>query len=66
MAWWNRAQEALAARIRELTALYEFTDRHEFTDRLQRPESPDDVYEPALDAILGALQWNRAPHPAPR
>jgi len=27
MAWWNRAQEALAARIRELTALYEFTDR---------------------------------------
>jgi len=60
MAWWNRAQEALAARIRELTALYEFTDR------LQRPESPVDVYEPALDAILGALQWNRAPHPAPQ
>ncbi len=50
----RRAEEALAARIRELTALYQFTDR------LQRAESLDDVYEPALDAILGALQCSRA------
>ena len=50
----RRAEEALAARIREQTALFQFTDR------LQRAESLDDVYEPALDAILDALQCSRA------
>ena len=50
----RRVEDALAARIREQTALYQFTDR------LQRAESLDDVYEPALDAILGALQCSRA------
>ena len=50
----RRIEDALAARIREQTALYQFTDR------LQRAESLDDVYEPALDAILGALQCSRA------
>jgi len=50
----RRAEEALAARIRELTALYQFTDR------LQRAETLEDVYAPALDAILGALQCSRA------
>jgi len=47
-------EEALAARIREQTALYQFTDR------LQRAETLEDVYEPALDAILGALRCSRA------
>jgi PAS domain S-box-containing protein len=50
----RRTEEALAARVREQTALYQFTDR------LQRAESLDDVYEPALDAILDALQCSRA------
>jgi PAS domain S-box-containing protein len=50
----HRVEEALAARIREQTALYQFTDR------LQQAERLDDVYEPALDAILGALQCSRA------
>jgi PAS domain S-box-containing protein len=50
----RRVEEALAARIREQTALYQFTDR------LQRAERLEDVYEPALDAILGALQCSRA------
>jgi hypothetical protein len=50
----RRTDESLAARIRELTALCQFTDR------LQRAESPEDVYEPALDAILDALQCSRA------
>jgi PAS domain S-box-containing protein len=50
----HRAEEALAARIRELTALYQLTDR------IQRAEALEDVYEPALDAILGALQCSRA------
>src|SRR6266853_1732195 len=50
----RRTEEALAARVREQTALYQFTDR------LQRAQSLDDVYEPALDAILGAFQCSRA------
>jgi PAS domain S-box-containing protein len=50
----RRAEDALAARIRELTALYQFTDR------LQRAEALEDIYEPALDAILGALPCSRA------
>jgi PAS domain S-box-containing protein len=50
----RRTEEALAARVREQTALYQFTDR------LQRAQSLDDVYEPALDAIVDALQCSRA------
>jgi PAS domain S-box-containing protein len=50
----RRVEDALAARSRELTALYQFTDR------LRRAGSLDEVYEPALDAILGALQCSRA------
>jgi PAS domain S-box-containing protein len=50
----RRVEDALAARIRELTALYQFTDR------IRRAETVDDVYEPALDAILGALRCSRA------
>jgi PAS domain S-box-containing protein len=50
----RRIEDALAARIREQTALYRFTDR------LQLAETLRDVYEPALDAILGALQCTRA------
>ena len=49
-----RVEEALAARVREQTALYQFTDR------LQRAERLDDVYEPALDAILSALGCSAA------
>jgi PAS domain S-box-containing protein len=50
----RRTEEALAARIRELTALYRFTDR------LHRAGSLEDVYEPALDAITDSLQCSRA------
>ena len=50
----RRTEEALAARIREQTALYRFTDR------LHRAGSLEDVYEPALDAITDSLQCGRA------
>jgi PAS domain S-box-containing protein len=50
----RRVEDALTARIREQAALYEFTDR------LQRAETLDDVYEPALDAIIVGLQCSRA------
>src|SRR5215471_20087258 len=50
----RRVEEVLAARVREQTALYRFTDR------LQHAKTLDDVYEPALDAILGALRCSRA------
>ena len=50
----RRVEDALAARIREQAALYEFTDR------LQRAQTLDDVYGPALDAIIGALRCSRA------
>jgi len=50
----RRVEDALAARTREQAALYEFTDR------LQRAQTLDDVYGPALDAIIGALQCSRA------
>jgi PAS domain S-box-containing protein len=48
------AQEALARRLEEVSAL------HELTDRLQHSTSVADVYQPALDAILRALQCQRA------
>src|SRR5215470_6425313 len=50
----RRVEDALTARIREQAALYEFTDR------LQRAKTLDDVYDPALDAIIGGLQCSRA------
>jgi len=50
----RRAEEVLAARIREQTALYRFTDQ------LQHAKTLPDVYEPALDAIVGALRCSRA------
>ncbi len=45
---------ALARRADEQTALYEFTDR------LYRAASLTDIYEAALDAIIGALHCSRA------
>ena len=50
----KRGEEALARRMDEHAALYQFTDR------LHRAESLGDVYEAALDAILRALRCNRA------
>jgi PAS domain S-box-containing protein len=50
----RRVEEVLAARVREQAALYRFTDR------LQHAKTLTDIYEPALDAILGALQCSRA------
>jgi PAS domain S-box-containing protein len=50
----RRVEDALAARSREQIALYEFTDRVQYAETL------DDVYKPALDAILSALQCSRA------
>jgi PAS domain S-box-containing protein len=45
----KRAEAALARRLEEQAALYEFTER------LQQAETTEDVYEPALDAILRVL-----------
>lgn len=50
----KRAENALAARIDEQAALYEFTRR------LNRAESVDDVHAAALDAITRALRCSRA------
>jgi PAS domain S-box-containing protein len=47
-------EASLARRMNELSALYRFTDR------LHRAQSPADVYEVALDAILAALGCERA------
>jgi PAS domain S-box-containing protein len=49
----KRAEESLARRMDEQAALYEFTER------LQHAASLQDVYEPALDAILDALRCRR-------
>jgi len=51
---------AAASRTPSRRAFREQTALYQFTDRLQRAESLDDVYELALDAILGALQCSRA------
>jgi PAS domain S-box-containing protein len=48
------AQESLSRRLEEQSAL------HELTERLQRTASVEDVYQPALDAILRALHCQRA------
>ncbi|MBO0755650.1 MAG: PAS domain S-box protein, partial [Bradyrhizobiaceae bacterium] len=50
----RRVEDALAASIREQVALYQFTER------IQRAETFDDVYQPAIDAVLSALQCSRA------
>jgi PAS domain S-box-containing protein len=50
----KRAEEALARRLEQQAALYEFI-RH-----LQHAESLDDIYERALDAIRRALRCERA------
>jgi PAS domain S-box-containing protein len=50
----KRAEGALAQRADEQGALYRFTDR------LQRTQTPTEVYEAALDAILTALRCHRA------
>jgi PAS domain S-box-containing protein len=50
----KRAEEALARRVDEQAALYQFTDR------LFRAESVDDIYAAALDAIVRALACERA------
>ena len=44
----------LSQRAEEQAAL------HQFTERLQHARTPDDVYEPALDAIRRALECHRA------
>ena len=50
----KRAEESLARRMDEQAALYAFTER------LQHAQSLQDVYEPALDAIIRALRCQRA------
>ena len=50
----KRAEEALARRSDEQSALYQFTDR------LFRAGAPSDVYDAALDAIQRALGCERA------
>jgi PAS domain S-box-containing protein len=50
----KQAEEALARRVAEHAALYEFSER------LQHAGSLAAVYEPALDAILRALRCDRA------
>jgi PAS domain S-box-containing protein len=48
------AEQLLARRMEEQAALYEFTSRQ------QRATSVEDLYEPALDAIVRALVCDRA------
>ena len=50
----KRAQKALARRAEQQGALFDFTAR------LQQARSPEEMYEPALDAILKALRCQRA------
>jgi PAS domain S-box-containing protein len=50
----KRAEEALAKRLDEQAALYQFTDR------LFRGGSVDDIFEAALDAIVRAMGCERA------
>ena len=50
----KRAEESLARRMEEQAALYAFTER------LQHAQSLEEVYEPALDAIMRALHCERA------
>jgi len=49
-----KTEAALAARVKEQAALYEFTDR------LQRASSMEEVFESALDSIVSALDCSRA------
>jgi signal transduction histidine kinase len=50
----RRAQRRSRDRLRAQAALYEFTDRR------QRAHSIEEIYECALDAIVGALRCGRA------
>jgi PAS domain S-box-containing protein len=50
----KRFEEALAASVRRMEALYELTDR------LQRTTSVEEVYETAMDAIAKAVGCERA------
>jgi len=50
----KQAEQSLVHRIGEQAALYQFTDR------LYRSNSPQDVYDAALDAICAALKCERA------
>lgn len=50
----KRAEVALAASARQKDALYRLTDR------LQRTESVEEIYEAALQAIMSAVQCDRA------
>ena len=50
----KRAEDSLAKRMREQTALYEFTKRVQFAGNVEA------LYEPALDAITRALNCQRA------
>ena len=50
----SRAEDALARRMNEQTALYRFTDR------LRRAESVDDIWDAAFEAIHSALHCERA------
>jgi PAS domain S-box-containing protein len=50
----HRAQDALERRMEEQAAL------HDFTARLQRADTPEEVYTAALDAIIRALDCQRA------
>ncbi len=50
----KRTEAILARRAEEQTALYEFTDK------LYRASCLTDIYEAALDAIIGALHCSRA------
>src|SRR5205085_943403 len=49
-----KTETALATRVKEQAALYEFTDR------LQRADSMEEVFDSALDSITSALDSNRA------
>lgn len=51
----RNAAEALARHTEEQAALFELTDR------LQTADSPSEIYELAIDAILRALNCQRAP-----
>ncbi len=50
----KRAADALDRRASEQAALYQFTDK------LFRAQSPDDIYDAALEAILQAIRCERA------
>jgi hypothetical protein len=50
----RQVEQLLAERARQHEALYQFVDQ------LHRAESPGDIYDAALDAIINALDCHRA------